>query len=335
MTTVDERRREDGQLERLLVAASPPVEPSAAQLERWRRSFAAELAAARRPFGRRLAALAAAAAAAALVLLAVWPRGDDVAAEPVARVLAAFGAVVAGPEGEPRRLRPGGVVRAGERVQSGTGSGLGGSYRGVGVRMDERTVVFFHDDRLVLVEGGVYLDTGEGAGRAEAAVLVETPAGVVAHTGTQFVVRVSQREVVAAVREGSIVLRHAGGDVSLTAAPERARMVVVGPQGNIHQRDVDSAGALWSWTMAASAGMSLEGRAASEVLRWAAREQGRRLVYANAEAERIAQAPLAGSRAPVDPLQAVAVVDAATRLAVDASEADVLRVTSEGDEDAR
>ncbi len=335
-TTVADRRREDAQLERLLTAALSRAEPTAEQLERWRGAFAVELAAVRRRRGRRLTTLAAAAAAAALVLLALWPREVDLPAEPVARVVAVLGAAAAAAEHGPRRLRPGDVVRAGERVQSGPRSGLGVSYRGADVRLDEQTVLVFHEDRLALLRGGVYLDTGEDAGRVNKAVLVETPAAVVSHAGTQFVVRVSQSEVIAAVREGSIVLRHASGDLRLTALPEHARMVVVGRQGPIRQQDAESAGALWSWALASSAGMSLEGRAADEVLRWAAREQGRRLVYADAEAERIAQAPLAGDRAPVDPLQAVAVVAAATGLEVHA-EAGVLRVTlaSEGDEHAR
>lgn len=319
---------------------SDDIEPSPAQLERWQRTFVLELHAARRRRRHRFALAAGSAAAAALALVLWWPGAPVAPASPVARVLVAFGGVVVREDGEvPRRLGPGDIVRDGDRVQSGHRSGLGVVYAGGDVRLDEQTEVVFRDEELELISGGLYLDSEPGSAPAADTLRVRTPAGIISHVGTQFLVRVDGARVEAAVREGGIVLQHGDRELLLEAGDGAARRLVVGASGEVRQDAAAATGGLWSWALRAAAGMSLQGQSADAVLRWAAREQGRRLVYQDARSEALArqEAVLSAPREPVDPLRAVDLVDAATRLSVDQSDPQVLRVfmASEGDQHAQ
>ena len=339
----DERRnpqREDELFQRLLAPTGAPP-PSAEQLERWTKLFAARLhAARRRRFTRRLAAGAVAAAAAVVLGVVLAPtRAPPAPGAAVARVVTAFGGNVVREEGDVRRvLEAGAEIAAGDLVQSGLRSGLGVAYRAADVRLNGTTSVIFHPDRLELRRGSVYVDVPEAAlSPGSGDVLVETPLGTFAHRGTQFVVTVSDVEVSGAVREGTIVLRNARGELRLAAPPNRARRVVIDRSGDLLESEVPASGALWAWALRASPGIVVSGRSVDDVLRWVTRERGQRLVYGGDAAERLArEVRLAGGAVEMSAEEAVATVDRATRLRIDASRADVLRVTlsSEGDQDA-
>ena len=325
---------EEAQLNRLFAALGQRPEPSEEQMTRWRRSFEAELPVSGR--GRRRAAgLLSGAVAAALLLTLLWPvTTPPPAASPVGRVATAFGGVVVGHgHNEVRALEPGDSIAAGERVQTGLRSGAAFDYRGADVRLDGRSAVTFHGDRLELSRGGLYVDTGPPERGVAGPVRVETPAGVIEHVGTQFLVRVARGEVMAAVREGGIVLHQQdlhGDGIRLTAAPAKAQIIVVESGGVLRRDVVDAHGTLWSFALAASAGLSLDGRDAHAVLDWSAREQGRRVEYQSDEASRIARrSRLRGSAGAVGPVAAADIVDASTRLRIDVSDPAVLRVYAE------
>ena len=106
---------------------------------------------------------------------------------------------------------------------------------------------------------------------------------------------------------------------------ERGREVAGEAGGHL---EVKAEGELWSWALQSAPGMVLNGRSADEVMRWAAREQGLRLEYASEAVERSARrAILSAGPEPAAPARALDVVNAATRLELDRSRGNVLRVT--------
>ncbi|MEQ8860557.1 MAG: hypothetical protein RIC56_18095 [Pseudomonadales bacterium] len=341
MSGTDSSPDADRRLGELLRAAGRRPEPSTEQLGRWRAQFEAELHGRRRRRALRLAGVFGACAAALLVAVLLFPGGAPLpAAAPVAQVVTALGGnVVRGRDGASTRLGAGASIAAGARVESGLYSGLGLVYRGADVRLDASTSVIVGAERLELVSGRVYVDTGPadtGSGSA-ATVRVETPYGWFEHVGTQFLVAVTDTSVVGAVREGRIVLHRGDDDLLLVAAADAARQVVVDDGGETEQSAVSSSGELWAWSEASSAGFELSGRNADDVLRWVARERGLRLDYASPAVRELAeQARIAGSGGRVGPEQALNVVVAATRLRVVPGDGSTLTVSlaSEADQDA-
>ncbi len=333
----DEERR----LAALLREAGRRPQPSQAQLERWQAQFQSELGARRRWWSGRAAGVAVAACAAllAVAVLLLPEQAAPPPAAPVAEVVTAFGGNVAragtgdgGPNG--RSLAAGDAIAVGERVESGLYSGLGLRYQGADLRLDASTTVVFAAERIELVTGRVYVDTGEGF--AQKTVRVHTPLGWFEHVGTQFLVAVVDGEVHGAVREGRIVLHHDGAELLLSAAADAARLIVV-DDGVTRESAVPTSGDLWAWTEASSAGLDLSGLSADEVLRWVARERGQRLDYASPAVRRAAenarQRGTAGVR--LGPAEALEVINLSTQLRVRA-QGDRLSVSlaSEADEDA-
>jgi len=322
-------RRKDAELAALFEQVGTRPEPSAEQLDRWRHDFAADLKLVRKRRRRRtMVWLAGACAAAIAVAVAMnWSAAPVPSPVPVAEVVTAFGGNVVIADGTVgRALNVGDVLLEGERVQSGQRSGLGLLCRGADVRLDAGTVAVFREDRLELVSGAVYLDTGPAP--TTETWLIDTPVGTFSHLGTQFLVRVVDGEVMGAVREGTIRLRSDHSDIRLAATSETARAVVVDATGSVRRTDVEAGGELWSWALQSAPGMVLNSRSADEVLRWAAREQGLRLEYASEAVERSARrAILSAGPEPAPPARALDVVNAATRLELDTSRGNVLQVT--------
>jgi hypothetical protein len=332
----------DDELFQHLLAAPRVQQPSAEQLERWTQHFSAELRAVRRRrYVRRIAATAVAGAAVvALTITLTTTQPPPANGTAVAHVATAFGGNVIREDGEVRRvLQPGAAVRAGELVESGQRSGLGLTYRSADVRLDAETSVVFHEDRLELRQGSVYVDVVEldrppGTGNVQ----VDTPLGTFTHLGTQFMVTVAAAEVSGAVREGVIALRSGQREVRLTAAPNRARMVVADASGDLRQLDVPASGALWAWALQSSPRIVVAGRSPEDVLQWVARERGQRLDYADGAAKQLArESRLGGADIEMSLEDAVDTVDRTTRLHVDESAGDELLVSmdSEADQNAQ
>lgn len=314
--TGQQPRDDDAALAAVLRAAGRRPEPDEAQLERWQQQLAAELVGARSRQRRRRYGRLAAAAAVIVVAVVVGLRLGPGTLEPVhvAQVLRTVGGNASeGAVGLRRTLATGDTVSDGDLLTTGIGSGLALAYRGAEVRLDADTAMRIGAETLTLESGRVYVDTGRGAARS---LRVATPAGDFRHTGTQFLVVVDGDSVMGAVREGSIRFLHADGVLTLTADALTARQIMVDAEG-AREASLPRLGGPWAWVTTAAPGLSLAGRSADDALRWAARELGLALDYADADSARRARAVrLGGSPAPVAPQEALEVVAQAAALEV-------------------
>jgi ferric-dicitrate binding protein FerR (iron transport regulator) len=169
---------------------------------------------------------------------------------------------------------------------------------GVELRLDARTLVAFEDTGYArLSQGAVYVDSGSPPGTQGSSFVLDTPAGPVAHLGTQYEARVVDGGVRVGVREGRVRLSHASGDLVGAAGESftvRGNEVIRAPP------------------------FSIDGRSVEEFLVWAARQTGRTIVYASpAAAQQSRRAVLSGTVEGLTPDEAVRAVLSTTSLAPD------------------
>lgn len=201
------------------------------------------------------------------------------------------------------RLRTAGDGRAALRLENG-----------VELRLDARTLVAFEDSgQARLSQGAVYVDSGSPPGTPGPEFVLDTPAGPVAHLGTQYEARVVDGSVRVGVREGRVRLSHAAGDV-VGAAGESFTV-----RGNeVIRAPLAPTAPEWSWVADVTPPFSIEGRTVEEFLVWAARQTGRTIVYTSpAAAEQARRALLSGTVEGLTPDEAVQAVLSTTSLAPD------------------
>lgn len=151
---------------------------------------------------------------------------------------------------------------------------------GVGLRVDESTrLVFESPDRLRLDHGAVYVETPRHSTADPGTdLVVETAYGAVRHVGTQYEVRVAERELRVRVREGAVLFRTSSGTNTMVKAGEQLdyerdiATVVPGP---------GRASNAWAWTEVVGPRYVIEGRSLAEALEWFASEAGMRLEFTN------------------------------------------------------
>ena len=310
MTSPDPRmhRREDGSpredlLARLIRSAGrrPPVPFGRA--ERVKAAVRAEWAAALRNRRRRILYMSGAGAAAALIALALfagsrgWFAGFDGSgkrrtgspevAGTVGTIETAIGTVrIAISEdgkvaGAARTIEVGGEVPAGAVIETpAKGRAALRLAGGQSMRIDGGTKLLVSAaDAFVLEEGAVYVDSGTSA---KTPVEVRTPLGTARDAGTQFEVRLTQGTMLVRVREGKVELKHEGetaiADAGVELAASEGRPVV--------RRTLPASGPTWEWVAACPPAYAIEGRTLREFLRWACREAGWRLSFADADSEK-------------------------------------------------
>lgn len=326
ITDVEEERR----LAETLARAGRRTAPSEAQLERWSGQFRDTLADARADKRRRWRVRAAgiAASVSAVVLVLFMVRGPDLSvAVGIADVQVVFGGNrVDDVQGTGRSLVPGDRLNVGDRLHTGLRGGLGMKYRGADVRVGRDTEVVVHATRLELVSGTLYVDTG-APGSEQADVVVATRLGSVTHLGTQYLVQLDSDQLVSAVREGQIIFRSEQQKRQLSADAATAGEIRVSDDGSVTESRKPRRGELWDWAVEISPGISLAGRSPDEVLTWAARESGRTLTYVDEKVAAVArEGRLSGADAKISSAEALAAVEASTRLRFLASDSDTLLV---------
>jgi ferric-dicitrate binding protein FerR (iron transport regulator) len=244
----------------------------------WRSSLGAEPATRARPGPLRLWALAA--GVLALVIGGAWYRLAP-SAVPVASVAAvSASATLSGPvTGTPA---VGALVLSGTTLETTTGR-VALSLGTLSLRVDRGTRLRFDaPDRVTLVRGGLYVDSG--GVNAPAALHVATPAGTVRHVGTQFQVAVSDELTRIEVREGRVALE--GRVAREVAAGER---LDVRGTNAVLARSQPAYGGAWEWTAQTAPALDIENRLLAEFLAWIAREHGWQLRYADAALQARAQ----------------------------------------------
>jgi ferric-dicitrate binding protein FerR (iron transport regulator) len=245
--------------------------------------------------------LALAATVLVAVGLALRPEVVAPPAAPIGSVVRSFG--TAPGTGE--------VLHVGDRIETGPGAGAAIRLADAdSLRVDENTVLaVMARNRFRLEAGRIYADTGDRIYR-DAGLVVETELGTVRDVGTQFVVAAGDNALAVAVREGRVDVQHEDRTI-VTVAGERMALTR-GEEPEI--QPLNAWDESWNWVTGLTPAFDIENKSLLDVLRWAARETGRELVFADPELELAAmRADVSGSLPNVAPIEAATSVLAATR----------------------
>ncbi|MEJ2275204.1 MAG: FecR family protein [Woeseiaceae bacterium] len=202
--------------------------------------------------------------------------------------------------------RIGDAVRSGDTVTSGPSGGVSVLLAsGESVRLDRDTTVVFADrDRLRLLDGRVYADTGNYVYR-DRALVVETANGTVTDVGTQFSVDARGASLDVAVREGRVDVRNDGQEL-VAVAGER---LLIEPGQGVKVHEISPHDDYWGWVSELAPAYEIENRSLLDFLRWAARETGRELVFEDSDLRMAAmRTDLHGSVEDFDPDAAISAV---------------------------
>lgn len=305
---------DDADLAALLRAVGPRDQPSPEMTAEVRAAVAAEwrvAAAARQPAKRRSVqpwlALAASVAAIAIAVGIALPRwnGGDVAVATVARVDGTVEVRHSDANGW-QPLAAGATVAEADAVRTSS-AGRVALHRedGLEIRLDAATQLAFDDaGHASLTDGRVYVDAG-APGSGPASFVLRTPQGDVRHLGTQYSAALTDGTLQVAVREGSVAIEHGQPPVIARAG----EALLIARDGTVQRTRVAAYGDAWRWAEAVAPPFAIDGRSLDEFLAWAARETGRTVVYASADAAREAERTrLKGSVAGLAPEAAVTAV---------------------------
>lgn len=306
------RQADSDMVAALIQAAGPRTRPP---VDAHDQVFDAALAALRAKTRRRrernwlIGALAA--GLAAVSVLIVLQRGDVSLQPRIASVVRTIGAVElqTGDRWEPL-ADSGGEISAGTRLRTLAGAGAALALAdGASLRLAAVTEVRFDGSRALHLQAGrLYLDNRASLGTG---LRIGTPLGAVRDVGTQFEVRVAEGSLRVRVREGRVEIDRAGGHLN-AAAGEQLEIDVLGgvTRGTIAATDPE-----WQWAEAMAMAPDIDGRPATELLAWVARETGHRLRYASPAVEqRAATVILHGNIRHLAPLAALDAMLATTDL---------------------
>jgi ferric-dicitrate binding protein FerR (iron transport regulator) len=181
-------------------------------------------------------------------------------------------------------------LRVGQRLSTGASSRVALAWHdGGSLRVDEHTRIEFSSAHSVrLVTGSLYFDsaaTPTSGAANPGALSIQTQFGEVLHVGTQFMMRVEGDEVALSVREGQVIVTGDGFELVVNPGEE----LHLGVDGQRSRRTISGYDESWNWVRDIAPRMPIEGRTAFDILAWAARETGRRLIYASADAETLAR----------------------------------------------
>lgn len=202
-------------------------------------------------------------------------------------------------------LGPGDLIYPGDRISTGTRGMALAFANGLSLRLAERTTATVDAlDVVTLAAGKVYADTGPSARRGRT-ITVHTGAGSATDYGTQFAVAYDTRTMTVAVREGSVDV--AARRASYTADAGEKLTLRPGEEARIDELPPHADA--WNWAAALAPAFDIDDRPVIDFLRWASRETGRELVFANDSARLAAMAErLRGSVSGLTPAEALEAV---------------------------
>lgn len=301
----------------LLRAAGPrQPPPEASRLRVWRAVEEAWRRDQHRRRRRRAAGWAAAAAAAAVLVLTImiWPEAPPAPPAPVASVDTVIGLVESrSNETSWSRLSPGVPTEllTGAQVRTDEAGLLGLLLEGgVSLRLASSTVVRLEgEDRVRLLDGTLYVDTGPGGRKG--AIEIVTEEGTLQDYGTQFELQRADGALRLRVREGRVVVSRA--DERLVA--DAGEQLALAPDAIVLRSRIVPDDPAWRWVEALAPEPRLDNEPVSALLRWVARETGRRYLFTDEAAGRLAETTiLHGRPGRVEPLVALDVMLLATDL---------------------
>jgi hypothetical protein len=299
MTKRDELMEDDEAIESILRSAPPRPAPSAADVAEARSAVHDEWLAL---YGRRrerhnLLWLAAAAAIVCAVAAGLFMlRVPSALPEQVATVERSAGTIYLLGEQSVLDEVPGlAELMAGQTLVTGQDAGLALSWLGGGsLRIDADSRIEFLSAREVFLhDGQVYFDSLAGADFA-----VRTDDGVIRHVGTQYMASVTASGVTVSVREGKVRILADTFDATAVSGQQ------VRVQGGARPEyaNVRTYGKLWHWAEMFTPTIDVDGQSAHQFIRWAARESGLDVRFANAEVEALAHGThMSGNTGELEP----------------------------------
>ncbi|MEZ5458513.1 MAG: FecR domain-containing protein [Steroidobacteraceae bacterium] len=312
------------------LAGRPPAltaQRRAAAFERvhaeWRAATAATGGTAAVPEARwRWRGALAAGLAAGVVAVALLT--GRVATQPGVEV--ALASVVQGVEvtavGSPSQpLQAGASVRQRDVLKTGQ---AGGALLRVGPALalrvaPESELRFDAPDRVTLLRGQIYVDSGSDAGPGTPLTVV-TQHGEVRHLGTRYLVRAAADHLDVAVRDGRVLLASLAGDLRAEATAGERLQLAAGASA-IERGALSADDAAYGWLARIPTPLDIEGKTLGEFVAWYEAETGRRVdLGRNASVEAVRSIRLSGSVAGMTPDEALDTVAAVSDVAVERRE---------------
>jgi ferric-dicitrate binding protein FerR (iron transport regulator) len=184
---------------------------------------------------------------------------------------------------------------------------------GESLRLAGSTEVMLDAPGRLYVQGGtIYVDSGAHAPGAH--VEVVTPGGTARDIGTRFEIAVAGATIRLRVRDGTVALDR-GGQSLMGRAGEQ---IAIDGLGGVSRASISAGDAAWQWAEEIAPMPDMDGRPASELISWVARETGRRLAYESPLVEqRATSVILHGDIRNLPPMAALEAMLATTDLAVD------------------
>lgn len=211
-----------------------------------------------------------------------------------------------------RARSTGEIVATGDTLQTDGQSRAALAFAdGLSVRIDhDTTLKIAATDRIELVSGALYVDAPPGTQRI-AALTVQTRAGLVQHIGTQYQVRTHGDDIEVGIREGRVQISNKTG----TSTAEAGERISVTARGETTREQISSQDPQWQWATKTGPRFDINNATLAAFLTWLARESGRHVVYASAQAEAAARAvTLRGSIEGLDLDAALTIVLSTTTL---------------------
>jgi ferric-dicitrate binding protein FerR (iron transport regulator) len=182
--------------------------------------------------------------------------------------------------------------------------------RGESLRMAPGTEVMLDaPGRVYVSQGTVYVDSGQRPSGTP--IEVVTPAGTARDLGTQFELLVDSSRLRLRVREGRVAVEQGGRSVTGAAGEQ----VSIDEFGGVSRAAIAPDATAWQWAESIAPVPDMDGKPASQLIAWVARETGRRLRYESPETEqRAARAILHGNIRNLAPFEALSAMLATTDL---------------------
>jgi ferric-dicitrate binding protein FerR (iron transport regulator) len=163
--------------------------------------------------------------------------------------------------------------------------------------------------RVYVSQGTVYVDSGQRPSGTP--IEVVTPAGTARDLGTQFELLVDSSRLRLRVREGRVAVEQGGRSVTGAAGEQ----VSIDEFGGVSRAAIAPDATAWQWAESIAPVPDMDGKPASQLIAWVARETGRRLRYESPETEqRAARAILHGNIRNLAPFEALSAMLATTDL---------------------
>jgi ferric-dicitrate binding protein FerR (iron transport regulator) len=296
-------------LRQLFAQAEPRPQPPARDTEEIRSAVLAEWEAVTgRRVWRKHAAFAAAASV-VLVAALTYFRGDPAPTAPIPLIASVERVQGTVTTASGSRLGLGSGITARTQIETGDAQVALALANGGSLRIGPRSrVIVTSGDEAELLAGALYFDS-EGQRATEFAVATEL--GRIRDVGTQFLVRLDDRQLDVGVRAGRIDLSRAG---SSDTAGVGERLIALQAASGVSRGSITTFGSDWEWAERLAPPFDIDGRTVSEFLAWFAEQTGRTIVFADAAAERAAsEARLSGS-IDLPPMQKLSAVLATTDL---------------------